>query len=298
MGTIIGILIILGIGLSQWNSLIGLLGITSNAVFETFALFFPGLTKNQYALTLVIAIVIIGTMYGILLTGKFSVFEKVLTIFVSIMGICFIAANFIEIPDPKAIALGMVPELPKTPSDQKLMVAMVGTTMAAATFISRPLFIQGKKWTLKDMKLQQTDARNAALLIFFVCAAIMSMSMATLYESGKTVEKVLDMVYTLEPIAGKFAIVIFLLGTLSAGISSIFPMLMIAPLMIADFTTGKLDIKSTQFRIITGIACVIGLTVPLIGGNPIEIQILTQVFLVLVLPLVVGSILVLINRKS
>ena len=73
-------------------------------------------------------------------------------------------------------------------------------------------------------------------------------------------------------------------------------MLMIAPLMIADFTTGKLDIKSTQFRIITGLACIIGLTVPLIGGNPIEIQILTQVFLVV--PLVVGSILVLINRKS
>jgi len=76
------------------------------------------------------------------------------------------------------------------------------------------------------------------------------------------------MVQTLTPIAGKFALAIFLLGTLSAGLSSIFPILMICPLLIADYSTGKLDIKSNQFKSITAVACVVGLTVPLIGGNP------------------------------
>jgi manganese transport protein len=40
------------------------------------------------------------------------------------------------------------------------------------------------------------------------------------------------MIYTLEPIAGRMAVIIFFLGTLSAGLSSIFPILMITPLMI------------------------------------------------------------------
>ena len=68
--------------------------------------------------------------------------------------------------------------------------------------------------------------------------------------------------------------------------------------MIADYNTGKLDIKSNQFKLITAVACVAGLTVPLIGGNPIEIQILTQVLLVFILPLVILGITILINRKS
>jgi len=108
----------------------------------------------------------------------------------------------------------------------------------------------------------------------------------------------LDMVTALEPVAGKFAIAIFFLGTLAAGLSSVFPILMITPLMIADYQKGELDTSSQQFKIITGIACVVGLAVPIYGANPINAQILTQVFNVFVLPLVIIGIIILTNRKS
>ena len=77
-------------------------------------------------------------------------------------------------------------------------------------------------------------------------------------------------------------IAVFFLGTLSAGLSSIFPILMITPLLIADYQAGKLDTSSKQFKILTAIACVIGLTVPVFGANPIQMQILSQVFNVFV----------------
>jgi len=85
---------------------------------------------------------------------------------------------------------------------------------------------------------------------------------------------------------------------LAAGLSSIFPILMIAPILIADYQKGELDLKSTQFKVLTGIACLIGLTVPVLGVNPINAQILTQVFNVFVLPLVIIGIMILINKKS
>ena len=47
----------------------------------------------------------------------------------------------------------------------------------------------------------------------------------------------------LEPSLGKYAVSIFV-GTLSAGLSPIFPCLMIVPLMLGDYSLGKLDIKS------------------------------------------------------
>ena len=297
-GVPISILVIVGVSLGQWNALVGILGITSNAVFETLVIFIPGLTDIQYQITLVIAVVIIICMYLILLTGKFSIFEKLLTIFVSLMGLSFIITTFIVMPDPAEVAMGLIPSIPDHSDGNQMVVAFVGTTMAAATFLSRPLFIQGKGWTIKDMKLQSRDAINASILIFVVCGSIMMVATSTLFHEGKTVVKVLDMVETLTPIAGKFAIAVFLLGTLSAGLSSIFPILMIFPLLVADYKSGKLDITSKRFRILTALVCLIGLTVPLLGGNPIEIQILTQVFLVFVLPLVVLGIGILVNRES
>jgi Mn2+/Fe2+ NRAMP family transporter len=297
-GAPIGILVIIGVSLGQWNALVGILGITSNALYETLAIFIPDLTQVEYQVTLAIAIVITICMYLILLTGRFSIFEKLLTIFVSLMGLSFIISNFIVLPDPVEVVKGMIPSIPDHSDGNQMVVAFVGTTMAAATFLSRPLFIQGKGWTKDDMKLQSQDAINASILIFVVCGSIMTVATSTLFHEGKTVERVLDMVETLNPIAGNFAIAVFLLGTLSAGLSSIFPILMIFPLLVADYQSGKLDITSKRFRILTAIICMIGLTVPLLGGNPIEIQILTQVFLVFVLPLVVLGIGILVNRKT
>lgn len=297
-GKAIGLLIIAGITFGQWNSLIGILGISSNAIFETVALFFPALAGYEYLGILIIAITIISIMYTVLLKGSYHLFEKILIIFVSLMGLSFLLSFFVVLPPPKAVVAGLIPSIPQVEGGKMLVAAFVGTTMAAATFLSRPLFIQGKNWTIANLGDQRKDALWAALLIFMISTAIMAVAMGAFFNEGKVVTKVLDMVSTLEPIAGRFAIVIFFLGTMAAGLSSIFPILMIAPLLVADYQKGELDIKSKQFKVLTGIACLIGLTVPVLGVNPINAQILTQVFNVFVLPLVIIGIMILINKKD
>ena len=214
------------------------------------------------------------------------------------MGLSFLLSLFVILPEPTEIMKGFIPSIPQVEGGKMLVAAFVGTTMAAATFISRPLFIEGKGWTKDNLKEQQKDAMWAAILIFIISAAIMSVAMGAFYHEGKVVTKVLDMVYALEPIAGRFAIAIFFMGTLAAGLSSVFPIIMIAPLMIADYQQGKLDTSSKQFKTITGVACIIGLAVPIFGANPIQAQILTQVFNVFVLPLVIIGILILINKRE
>lgn len=297
-GTPIAILIIAGVTFGQWNSLMGILGISANAIFEVLSLFIPAMKGYEYWSVLVIAVVIISVMYSILWIGKYSLFEKLLIIFVSLMGMSFILSLFVILPDPKAIAKGFIPSIPEVEGGRMLVAAFVGTTMAAATFLSRPLFVKGKGWTKDNLKDQQKDALWAATLIFVISGSIMAVAMGAFYKDGKVITKVLDMVYALEPIAGRFAIAIFFMGTLAAGLSSIFPILMIAPLLIADFQAGKLDTDSKQFKTIAGIACLIGLTIPVLGANPIKAQILTQVFNVFVLPLVIIGIIVLTNKKE
>lgn len=297
-GKVIGILIIVGVTFGQWNSLIGILGISSNIIFELLALYFPAIGPHKYGVVIAIAALVIGVMYAILLNGKYSMFEKVLVFFVTMMGISFIVSLAFVHPLPAEVVRGLVPRIPEVPGGRMLVAAFVGTTMAAATFLSRPLFIQGKGWTMKDQDQQKKDAIMAAILVFVVSGSVMSVAAGALYEKSEPITNVLGMVGALEPIAGKAALTLFFFGTLSAGLSSVFPCLLIAPLLIEDYRSGKLDTTSRQFRIITGIASVLALTIPVLGFNPIKGQLLTQVFNVFVLPLVVAGMIAVINRKD
>ena len=297
-GRYIALLIIIGVTFGQWNSLIGILGISSNILYELVVLYIPSVTAHKYYVVLGIAALVIGTMYRIMLFGGYSLFEKVLVFFVTCMGLSFFLSLFFVHPLPGEVIRGLVPTIPEVEGGRMMVAAFVGTTMAAATFLSRPLFVQGKGWTEADRAHQKRDAIMAACLVFIISASIMAVAYGALFHEGKQVVKVLDMVGVLEPVAGKLSLTIFFFGTLAAGLSSVFPCMLIAPLMIADYQSGKLDTSSRQFKTITGFSALLALTVPLFGFNPIKGQILTQVFNVFVLPLVVFGITVLVNRKS
>ena len=297
-GKVLAILIIIGITFGQWNSLMGILGISANIIYEILAVNFDGLSSFKYETVLITAIIIIVTFYLLMLVGKYTFFEKILVIFVSLMGFSFMLSLFFVQPLPIDVVKGLIPTIPEVPGGKMLVAAFVGTTMASATFLSRPLFVKGKGWTIKNLDQQKKDSITAAILIFVISGTIMAVAAGALFHQGKIVTEVLDLANTLEPVAGKWAVTIFFFGALSAGLSSIFPCLLIAPLLVADYQSGKLDTNSRQFRIITAIACLVALIGPVFGANPIEIQILSQVFNVFVLPIVVLGIILLLSSKK
>ena len=290
------ILTIVGVVLGQWSALSGILGLTSNAIYEVIRLFFPAINETNYWAVLAIAVFLIIVMFSFLLVGKYSFFEKVLVFFVTLMGLSFILSMFMVLPSPEEIARGFIPSIP--PGGNLLAAAFVGTTMAAPTFIVRPLIVKEKGWDKSHLKDQKRDALTSAILLFIISATIMIAATGALFHEGKIVTKVLDMVYALEPVAGKFAVAIFMFGAMSAGLSSVFPILMVLPLLIGDYKQGKMDVKSPTFRILAAAACIVGLIVPVFGVNPIMAQISTQVASVFILPVVISGIIVLINRES
>ncbi len=296
-GKPLAIIIVLGVVAAQWTALSGLLGLTANTLFELVHLFFPVIGPENYWLVLGIAIFLIISLYGMLLVGKYSFFEKILVIFVTIMGVSFIISMFIVLPPSADIIKGFIPSIPQVPGGKLMVAAFVGTTMAGPTFIVRPLLMQGKGWGKDNTREQSRDALFSAVLMFILSSAIMITATGALFYEGKVIHRVLDMVYTLEPLIGQFAVAIFVLGVMSAGLSSIFPILMVAPLLIADYREGVLDTKSKQFKVLTAIAALIGLTVPILGANPIIAQIVTQVAGVFVLPFIIAVIIVLINNQ-
>ena len=297
-GKLVAILLIVGVVTAQWGNYSGLIGLTSNGIYESIRLFIPGLSQESYWSIIGIAIFILLVMYSLLFVGRYSFFEKILVFFVTFMGLSFIISMFIVMPSPGEIVRGLIPRIPKIPGAKLMVAAFVGTTMAAPTFVVRPLLMKGKGWTSVNIKEQRRDSFSAALFMLIISGSIMVCATGALFHRGLVIINVLDMVHTLEPVAGKFAVGLFLVGTVSAGLSSAFPIMMVAPLLIGDYRAGKLDTKSTLFRFLAGLACLIALIVPILGVNPIVAQIVTQITGVFVLPLVIAAIFFVVNSEK
>ena len=294
----LAILMIIGVVAGQWCCLSGLVGLSSTALYEGLRLFIPSFSENNYYPVLGIAGVLMIVMYTLLWHGSYSFFEKILIFFVTILALSFIVSMFIVMPQAGQFAKGLIPSIPNVLGANLMVAAFVGTTMAAPTFVVRPLLIKAKGWESGDLKMQSLDAFVGAILMFTISAAVMACAAGALFSRGIEINNVLDMANSLTPIVGKYAVALFLVGTMSAGLSSVFPICMVAPLLISDYRKGEFDSSSRLFRILCGVACLIGLTIPILGANPIAAQIATQVAQVFILPLVIVIIFQLTNKKK
>ncbi len=297
-GSVVAILVVAGVVLAQYGAIMGILGLCSSMITEVMLERFPDFPLSGYTLRLIVAILIVSVLYGLVLVGTYSFFEKVLVFFVTLMGITFLGSMAVVLPAPKEFLRGLLFHLPTRGNEAILVPAMVGTTMAAATFVVRPLLMVAKGWTVAQKREQTRDSVTAAVLMFLVSLAVMASATGALYYRGQSVDQVMDMVKALQPAAGSFAMALFFAGALSAGLSSLFPIMMVAPLLIADYRNGAMETKTPMFRILCGLACLVGLIVPILGFNPIQAQIVSQIGGVFVLPVSIAAMAYLINRRD
>ena len=288
-GKWIALFVFIGVVMGQYTCLGGIMILTAGAIKEAFGL---GLD------VLPVACVIMAVMYALMMVGRYTFFEKVLAFFVFLMALTFIVSVFVTWPEAATLKRAVVPMFPRDGESLLMLAAFVGTTMAAPTFVTRPLLVREKGWGSGDLGIERRDSIVSAALMFLISGSIMAVATGALFAHGKGIEKILDMAVTLEPVAGRFAVAFFMVGTLAAGLSSVFPIMMVAPLLVGDWKDGRMETKTPIFRVICLVAALWGLVVPALGSNPVTVTIAAQISNVFVLPLTVVAILWLVNRTS
>jgi Mn2+/Fe2+ NRAMP family transporter len=287
------LVVMFGLILGEIAALMGITGIVVNLIDE-WIFYIIGHHVNRILITLII----IAGLYYLFWIGQYVRFEKLLMVFVTIMGISFIASMILVIPEPLEVVKGLVPKIPREENAHLIAAGMAGTTLSAVLFVMRSIVVQEKGWGPDDLVNEKRDAFVSAAMMLILSAAVMACAAGTLYQQGIPVDYAVDMVKTLEPMAGKFAITLFVIGIVSAGLSTVFPILLIAPWLISDFSKRPRNIQSKMYRILAGIAILLGLTVPIFEGRPVFIMIASQAFQALLMPLVTITIIFLFSRKE
>ena len=292
----IGIFFIVALGTNVCGSVMGVMGIISEVCYEWSKFFIKdGIQPVYFALFFVLLV------YLAFLVGRTKFFEKALAVVVAVMALSFIINFFILIPPLHEIVKGLIPSVPSesTGSSSFLVIAsMVGTTVFSGLFILRTTLVKEAGWSVKDLKTQRNDALFSAIMMFVISASIMASAAGSLFLRGIRLEKASEMINLLEPLAGSFAVFIFVIGLIAAGISSQFPNVLLVPWLICDYNQSERNMKLLKYRIIVFLISMLGLAVPVFHARPIIVMIASQAFGALILPFTVACIMYLGNRKK
>ena len=292
-GAPVTVLMMVSLAATQLTSIIGVMAIVVDVLHEWSGSAL-GYAIDSLASALVLTLLLL-TLYWV---GRHAFFLKVLASFVGVMGIAFFCTAATVLPDLRELAGGLLPTIPETGNPRLLIAGMVGTTMASVVLFTRSVLVTEEGWRARDLPLVTRDSAFSMTMLFLINAAIMACAAGTLHRQGMEIEAAIDMVRTLEPLAGPLAAVGFVIGILAAGLSSLFPNYLLGPWMAADFLGIPRNMGRAAFRAMVVAAALFGLAVPILGGRPVQIMIASQAVSPVAMPLLALFVLILLNKPE
>ena len=292
-GKVLAIYIIIALVIGEVLALIGIFGIIADLLQEAGRLIW-GFALSTFWITLGLVI----SLYILFWIGRYQTFERVLISLVILMAFSFILVFFMVKPRFSAIGLGLLPSFPDKSGSFRIIAAIAGTTCSAALFIMRSTVVAEKGWSVNHLRTEKTDSAVSAAMMFFLSLIIMAVSAGTLHVMNLNLNNTLEMIRLFEPIGGKIAAFILILGIVGAGVSTVFPIILIAPWLISDYSGKERNIRSPMYRIFGLIGLLFGFGMQFIDTTPPLLMIFSQAFQAMILPAVAIPIFIIINNKK
>ena len=293
-GKVLAIYIFAALVIGELLALMGIMGLVAELIQEGISLIIPELRVSTFLITSIIVVL----LFMMLWKGQYLFFEKVLTVFVIIMALTFIIVFILVKPDLGEIFSGLVPSIQNDPGNFKMLAAIVGTTCSAAVFIMRSTIVAEKGWTINDLDKEKKDAFISASTMLLLSGIIMAVGAGTLHTMGMKLNNSAEMINLFEPIGGKAAAIIFIVGIVGAGLSTVFPIILIAPWLMSDYSGKVRNLKSPLYRALGAVGLLFAFGMQFMKQSPPLVIVFSQAFQAMILPAVAIPIFILINRKE
>ncbi|MGI6310745.1 MAG: NRAMP family divalent metal transporter [Bacteroidales bacterium] len=236
--------------------------------------------------------------------GTYKVAERIFLIFSASL-LTYVVSALMAKPDWGAIGSAIVrPGISLNTQSLTMIIALVGTTIAPwmqfymqATVIEKGIKIKEYKFTLVDIIVGCVITVVVAFFIMVACGS-------TLFPNGVVISEAKDAALSLEPLAGRMASHVFAFGLFVASVFSATILPLATAFYVCEafgFEAGidkSLDEAREFYILYTGIL-VLSAAIILIPNAPlISISIWSQVLNGILLPVVLVSMILLINNKK
>jgi manganese transport protein len=227
----------------------------------------------------------------------YKVLEKLMLVLVAIMLFSFVTTLIVAKPSLSGIVEGLVPSIPS--GSLLLMIALFATTFSIVGAFYQSYLVQEKGWNKSNMKEGIRESYSGIIILGLISGVVMMSAAAVLLPQGIAIGSVADMGKSLEPLYGKWATTIFMIGLWGAAVSSLTGNATIGGALLADALGlgSKLNDKAVRYCIVAVMA--IGAIVAVAFGRiPVQLITLAQAVTIIIVPLIGIALYMVANDKK
>jgi Mn2+/Fe2+ NRAMP family transporter len=243
-------------------------------------------------------------VWFLVVKGTYQIAERIFLIF-SVSLLTYVVSALIAKPEWSAIGSAIIrPKMQMNGQSLAMVIALVGTTIAPwmqfymqSSVIEKGLQMKNYKYTLIDIVVGCVITVVVAFFIMVACGS-------TLYPEGIQINAAKDAAFALKPLAGEIASQVFAFGLFVASVFSATILPLATAFYVSEafgFEAGidkKWDEAKEFYILYTGILVLSALIILIPGAPLIQISIWSQVINGILLPVVLVSMIVLINNRK
>lgn len=272
-------------------------GVLGTAIMASVSTSLAEILGGAIALNMLFAIPIpVGSLLMVLfvcimlLSNSYSIIEKIIVGFVSIIGLSFIYELYlVDIDWPLAAKGWVTPSLPE--GSMLIVMSVLGAVVMPHNLFLHSEVIQSRQWNLEDDKVikKQLDFEFVDTLFsmgigWAINSAMILLAAATFFKAGQPVGELQQAQSLLTPLVGKNASVIFAAALLFAGLASTITSAMAGGSIFAGMYAEPYDLKDNHSRFGVLVSLLGAFVIILFIGNPFKALIISQMILSIQLP--------------
>ncbi len=236
--------------------------------------------------------------------GNYKTAERIFMLF-SFCLLSYIISAILAKPEWNSVAIGLIkPQMHYNKEYLGIVLGIIGTTVAPwmqfymqSSVIEKGLKIKQYKFCVWDVIVGCTATVVVAFFIIIACAA-------TLYKNGIVINEAKDAALALKPFAGAFASQVFAFGLFVASIFSATILPLATAFYVCEafgFEAGinkRLDEAPQFYTLFTSIMAIAVIIILIPNAPLIAITIWTQIINAMLLPIVLISMLIMVNNRN
>jgi NRAMP (natural resistance-associated macrophage protein)-like metal ion transporter len=243
-------------------------------------------------------------IWFLVVKGTYKIAERIFLLFSASL-LTYVVSALMSKPQWGEIGMAIIrPQVELNTQSLTMVIALVGTTIAPwmqfymqSSVIEKGLKMKNYRFTLIDIAVGCVVTIVVAFFIMVACGS-------TLYPAGIVINEAKDAAMALEPLAGRLASHVFAFGLFIASVFSATILPLATAFYVSEafgFEAGidkKWDEAKEFYILYTGILVISAIIILLPNAPLIQISIWSQVLNGILLPIVLVSMILLINNKK
>jgi manganese transport protein len=231
--------------------------------------------------------IIVFNVFGIslLFFRKFyKVLETLMIVLILVKLFAFFTNLFMARPSVAGIARGLVPSMER--ESLGLVIAFFASTFSIIGALYQSYLVQERK-KANPLATDNHNSLTGIVLLGIMSAAVMICAAAVLNRQGIEVTSATDMARALEPLLGKYAATLFLIGLFSASFSALVGNATIGGTLLGDALGYGHELTSNRIKFMIAMVMAIGAIVAVsFGKTPLQLIVFAQSVTIFLVPFI------------